>query len=434
MDLEELERASRAYRFGLGAPSLSVLAQARSSGPVHQDEVWARRTLALEPVSTTSGDEVWAAALLERAEAILRPSAPGLALRAWAARGRIRLRRGEFAALQSEEDEAESALARTSDAETHVMARIVLAHARAWCGDTDRARAHLADAAVIADSPGFSFHSGLVAAQRGHVAMHDGDLEEAAARADEALAVARRDGLTRLFGLAQWSRGWTQAKAGRPAEAAVSLELAARTQQSLGEWAPAASSWSRVVDLQVIAARDPHPAMRAALRSARNAEGSTATIEVLAALAEAFTRAGAPERADAHIQKLCALAALDPRAEAELRRLRSGRRGIAAELRLHARSVEVCRTGSFMTSTDGCTVDLRRRGAVRKILRRLAQALERTPGEAVASSELLAEGWSSGKSRDLHSAVWTLRRLGLGDALEKVGDGYRLQPMKVRPR
>jgi predicted ATPase len=78
-------------------------------------------------------------------------------------------------------------------------------------------------------------------------------------------------------------------------------------------------------------------------------------------------------------------------------------------------------------------VDLGRRGAVRRILVRLADA--RTAGEGpLTVDDLLEAGWpgekigyEAGVAR-VYSAVRTLRKLGLQGALETVDGGYRIAP------
>jgi len=88
--------------------------------------------------------------------------------------------------------------------------------------------------------------------------------------------------------------------------------------------------------------------------------------------------------------------------------------------------------GSALVLPSGTPVDLRRRGAVRRVLEKLASA--KATGDAVVSSrELIEAGWPGDASRfeSAQARLWTsirvLRRLGLGDALETVGQGYRLR-------
>lgn len=76
----------------------------------------------------------------------------------------------------------------------------------------------------------------------------------------------------------------------------------------------------------------------------------------------------------------------------------------------------------------GESVDLGRRGAARRILRRLATQ----PGQTVASHALIEAGWPDERMRAdaarmrLHTAIRTLRKLGLQEVLVTVEGGYRL--------
>jgi hypothetical protein len=82
-------------------------------------------------------------------------------------------------------------------------------------------------------------------------------------------------------------------------------------------------------------------------------------------------------------------------------------------------------------STEG---DLARRHAIRRVLVALAGARRERPGEALDVDALFAAGWpgeqavhDAARERVYH-AVGTLRRLGLGDVLQRVEGGWRLDP------
>lgn len=84
---------------------------------------------------------------------------------------------------------------------------------------------------------------------------------------------------------------------------------------------------------------------------------------------------------------------------------------------------------------DGQTADLRRRGALRRILAALGEAhAQNRPLDVL---DLQEAGWpeermqpDSGRAR-VYTAISTLRREGLKGVLERVDDGYRLSPTLV---
>jgi len=90
-----------------------------------------------------------------------------------------------------------------------------------------------------------------------------------------------------------------------------------------------------------------------------------------------------------------------------------------------------------MTLPDGTGVDLSRRKNVRLILLDLAKARRDRPGVYVRGEDLIETGWPGERMRAdaglkrLHTAIWTLRSLGLEDALLSSDEGYALDP-KVR--
>lgn len=114
-----------------------------------------------------------------------------------------------------------------------------------------------------------------------------------------------------------------------------------------------------------------------------------------------------------------------------------------------ARSSEVRRALAFAGTTQalvidddgkrvvlptGATIDLSRRKNVRAILVVLAKARRDQPGRVLAPAELLEAGWPGERMRPdaatkrLHTAVWTLRSVGLEPYLLTEGEGYLLDP------
>jgi predicted ATPase len=79
-------------------------------------------------------------------------------------------------------------------------------------------------------------------------------------------------------------------------------------------------------------------------------------------------------------------------------------------------------------------VDLTRRGPMRRILEALIAARERQPGAGLPWHAIEAAGWPGEKVQTeaglqrVYTAVWALRRMGLGDVLVSRADGYLLDP------
>ena len=117
-------------------------------------------------------------------------------------------------------------------------------------------------------------------------------------------------------------------------------------------------------------------------------------------------------------------------------------RGLLEQLRGQAPDeghLAVAIDGSAVDLPDGTTVDLRRRQAVRRILAALARARREHPGEPVPAQACIEAGWPGERMRweSAQARLWTsiraLRAVGLGDALETVGDGYRLvEAVRIR--
>ncbi|HEY8073956.1 MAG TPA: tetratricopeptide repeat protein [Labilithrix sp.] len=83
---------------------------------------------------------------------------------------------------------------------------------------------------------------------------------------------------------------------------------------------------------------------------------------------------------------------------------------------------------------DGRAIDLSRRKNVVAILAALARERRMKPGSPISADALLAAGWPGERMRAeaatkrLHTAIWTLRSLGLEGILLTKDDGYLLDP------
>ena len=101
----------------------------------------------------------------------------------------------------------------------------------------------------------------------------------------------------------------------------------------------------------------------------------------------------------------------------------------------HARrSFAIDEDGKRVTLPDGKVIELARRKNVRLVLLALANARRTSPGQAVSPETLLEAGWPGERMRAdtatkrLHTAIWTLRSLGLEPLLLTEGDGYLFDP------
>lgn len=78
------------------------------------------------------------------------------------------------------------------------------------------------------------------------------------------------------------------------------------------------------------------------------------------------------------------------------------------------------------------TIDLRRRGPLRRIVLALAQQQHREPGKALSVTDMFAAGWPEQKvspraaAARVYTAMYTLRRMGLRSVLIRRDDGYVL--------
>ncbi len=94
----------------------------------------------------------------------------------------------------------------------------------------------------------------------------------------------------------------------------------------------------------------------------------------------------------------------------------------------------VGRAGRWFRAPGAERVDLARRGAIRRLVDALAQVRVERPGDALSRDDLLARGWPGERvlpeagARRVHTALWTLRKLGLADLLVSRDDGYLFDP------
>lgn len=109
----------------------------------------------------------------------------------------------------------------------------------------------------------------------------------------------------------------------------------------------------------------------------------------------------------------------------------------AAAGRAGGETLWVAPSGDSFRVGHGAPVSLARSGTLRRLLLCLARHREIGLDEAVSSDELFAAGWPGERITDqsargrLRTAIWTLRRAGLGDLLLTREQGYALAPHVV---
>jgi hypothetical protein len=104
------------------------------------------------------------------------------------------------------------------------------------------------------------------------------------------------------------------------------------------------------------------------------------------------------------------------------------------QARVAERALRVDPSGAWFETPEGERVDCRRRQALRRILARLARARVQQPSVPIAPESLIAAGWPDEKmttasaQNRLYVTINRLRQLGLGESLQLVEGGYRLDP------
>ncbi len=102
-----------------------------------------------------------------------------------------------------------------------------------------------------------------------------------------------------------------------------------------------------------------------------------------------------------------------------------------------ARSPRVVRTSEgvlWIQAPGGPRIDLARRPVQRRLIRALVERHVQTRGSALPSRELVALVWPGDRSSraSLENRLWVavsaMRRLDLGDVLQRDAEGYRLDP------
>ena len=297
------------------------------------------------------------------------------------------------------------------DTPVHRARRLTwLAHIAAWRGDLAEASAALDEAS--AEAGGEVAIMAEILVQRALVALRGDDPDQAGALARQAAAIAERAPLPRTAEVARSVLGEVALVAGDAVGAAALFERAQATLEAQGD----------EVGALYLSARLAH-ALRAAGetgRAERVAGDAKRTAEHAREIALAFAAA---EAAGAHPELP---GALGWRLQIEPVRARARAWVTAAA----SSPVLVLESGSRTATLGDRSLSLARRPGLWAVLTALADAHD--TGDTLDSEALFHAGWSGQQlperslKKRVQTAVWTLRRGLLGDALRFEGGRYGL--------
>lgn len=262
-----------------------------------------------------------------------------------------------------------------------------------------------------------------LALQRGFLALERGDAD-AQARLEAATREAERRGHARGVTIGLHLTGRLHLREGRP-EAAVRFLCRARARH-VEEGDPRSICFN---DAWLARAHRAAGAREAALEAARRAHAFAAgDVSDALELLSLVELAALGQWPDPERMREMALTVGVPRV----------RREAEAWLSVRDRPPLGLSEDGGRAYFEGELIDLRRHGAPRRVLGHLAAVALRDPMATVDVDELFAAGWPDenislrSRTKRVHTAIWTLRRLGLGDVLHTKEGGYRLAA-RVRP-
>lgn len=359
------------------------------------------------------------------------------------------------------------AASRSESPADEVNARNGLGYLHDMRGDHDRAQDELDRALALARRTGTP---GLIALSLSSLAEHclrRGRLEEAERYCAE--AIERYEGLSYLRQLAlellvrARVRGFaghegaagdaaraleTARRMGLRAPVARALELSAviafherdyvrareLVEQALERGAlgraPAAHAYDAAARAMLGHATQAREAMDRALAAAGEEHG--ALLEVLAAFVTAAERRRGGDRDVTDLRELA-----EARLRADHPEVRRAARHLADVLGGEPEEtvrLELTADARWFRLGDGDSVDITRRRALRGILRSLSRHRVEAPGRPLPLDDVLEAGWPGERmspesgARRVYVTINRLRKLGLGDLVLTMGDGYMLAP------
>lgn len=419
----------------------------------HQRPQWAARAaLALAPLLTTRGP--WPTQHRILRDAVLCAEASGdEMLVAETARelGTGLIRRGRFGeADRALKGSYEGLSGRSADP---VVARslIVHAHVLAWLDDDSAARTLLQRAERIVercdpDIPEVLPVSVGLGMQRAFVCRRirtDEGLSEAYSHIESATVQADTQNLVRAGYLCRYIRGQILLDLDRPAEAYASFEAAIEGLIRIGETVTEASGhqWmaraARHRGELTLATEHLERGIGLAQRSA----DLESELYLQAEWVEHHLSQQQFDEARQSLEETRRLAArthlaparkIPEQLQAQLDRLDRPQQAVPAH-----EQIVLAHDASGWTQHDS-RVSLAARPTLRRVLARLVEGRERTPGQMLDRQTLFAAGWPGEtiqpKSRHqrIYTAIWTLRKLGLGAGLLSTDEGYALCPARTK--
>jgi hypothetical protein len=370
-----------------------------------------RAALALEPLLTGRLERAGVVGLFERARRLAAFVSVAAEAEATLALARTWITRGDH-------ESAERLLSAADVLDTHprtrAYRRVYRAHLQAWRGDPAGAEALLdvvepgLDEDLVEDTR----------LQRIFVALQRGDLDAADTLARLAAEHAARRPSPRMLAAARRFIAETMLLRG---DAAGAVPLLAESRDAIarcGDHAGAIFFTSRLVEALRLAGRTDDAAAearRAAEQAARTGE-STLELTVLEALGEGAESWGR-------------VAELAWRAQMPVLRAAAQRRLAACAPPAAPETLRLTPATQRAALTD-TSVSLARRPTLWRLLAALAEAHAR--GLALPQDALFAAGWPDeraepdSRKKRVQTAVWTLRRLLLGDHLHTRPEGYAL--------
>ncbi len=385
-----------------------------------QRSLTVRLALALDALLVMQGPAELHAEVLDTALAHAQAGSPALHSDVLVARGRSRALRGfnEDALV-----DADRALAIAPDDRARSLAEIARSFALRQLGRFDEAIAAALRALELAgEDPVRGMHQGHL----GAALYLAGRLDEAAEAYTRAVALQHQAGMRRLEALTTGNLGLLRAEQGRIAEAERLLRAGMEAMDAIGDrMISSRFRWHLARHLDPVH-RAEH--VRALLDEADAAARALGDRELRTLVL--ITRARLePDLAERHLDEAERLAV--PFGERLLSRVSAARAGGEAVLTVSHDGAAF----SFAPSAHAREpTSLHRRPTLRRILLRLVEEREGSPGSALDVYALLEAGWpraavhpESGSQR-VWTAIRTLRRMGLEDVLLSRDGGYLLDP------
>lgn len=315
-------------------------------------------------------------------------------------------------------------------------------------GEIERTREHAQAALTVHREFGIRVAEALMLQILGGAAQLEGQLEEARDAYAEGAQIAEEIDEGRLLCTGLGYRAIAELELGDLEAAREHFEEACRVGQRVGEHRHSALFRAYVGAIEALGGHPEHAEGHIArARSSLTQHPDLkmeASVDVLALLPVITRAARGEEDARAEIDGGFE-AALAPRDQLEKPEESSADVRIALRIVRHAldaleqaggagEALRVDPSGAWFEPPGAARIDCRRRQALRRILVRLARHRVQQPGAAIPPESLIAAGWpdermsqASAQNR-LYVTINRLRQLGLGELLQLVEGGYRLDP------